>query len=99
MARTTIRIDCVNKAMEHSYVLSVGTKTKDGQTTTTTEFTVGEVYAAIDKGDIFYTVSSSTNAIALVHKYTCKEKDCNVAILKSAADAVTDNNLDNISSC
>lgn len=99
MAGATIRIDCVNKANEHSHIVSVGAKSENVKGGATTTYTVTEVYAAIDNGGVFYTVSPSTGAVALVHKYTCKEPGCNVATLKSAPDAVTDNNLDNIGAC
>ena len=99
MAGKTVRVDCVNKAEEHSHILSVGTKFKDGSGVKITTYTVAEVYAAIENGGVFYTVSPSTNAVALVHPFTCKEKDCTAKTLRSASDAVIDNNLDNISSC
>ena|ERR1700722_12113232 len=99
MAGKTVRVDCVDKAMEHSHILGVGTKVKDGNSVKITSYTVAEVYEAMENGGVFYTVSPSTNAVALVHPFTCRETDCTAKTLKSASDAVTDNNLDNISPC
>jgi hypothetical protein len=99
MANTTVRIDCVNKAKEHSHITSVGHIDRDAHTATTKTYTVADVYTALDALTVFYTVSPTDGKIALVHKYTCKEANCGFKTLKSAADAVKDNNLDNLPGC
>jgi hypothetical protein len=58
--------------------------------------TVAEVYALIRSGKYdFYTLSPSTGRRAAVHAWTC----CGIRTLRSDADAVPDNNLDNLPPC
>jgi hypothetical protein len=57
-------------------------------------WTLDEVLAAIDHGDILYTRGTTSNKVALVEKYTCTP--CRRIHIQSAADAVTDNNLDSL---
>lgn len=59
-------------------------------------WTVTQVYAAMDRGDTFWTFSPSAQKWAQVHKHRCA---CGRATLRSAADAVRDNNLDNLPRC
>jgi hypothetical protein len=91
------RIVCVNKAHEHSHILSVGTGTTPDHWSRM--WTVEEIIAAIRSGDRFYTVSPSTGKAADVRPMTCHVAGCLVVTLRSASDAVTDNNLDNMPSC
>lgn len=56
-----------------------------------------EVLDAMDEGVTFYTKGESTGKIAGVHKYRCKT--CGRITLRSDADAIPDNNLDNIRKC
>lgn len=65
----------------------------------TTRWTVTEARAAIDAGHTFHTISPSTGKRAEVRKWTCTHSSCDYKTLKSAADAVTDNNLDNLPPC
>jgi DNA-binding XRE family transcriptional regulator len=51
----------------------------------------------MDHGDILYTRGATSNKVALVEKYTCTP--CRRVYIQSAADAVTDNNLDSLRSC
>jgi hypothetical protein len=60
-------------------------------------WTVGEVVAAMDRGDVFYTVGERSQKVALVEKYWCTR--CVAYHIRSAADAVTDNNLDSMRYC
>jgi len=57
---------------------------------------VQEVYTLIKSGRYaFYTYSPSTGKTADVHTLDC----CGLHTLRSAADAVQDNNLDNLPPC
>ena len=57
--------------------------------------TVENVYAWMNRGDDFYTWSPSTHKRAAVEPWHC----CGLDTLRSSADAVTDNNLDNLPPC
>lgn len=56
---------------------------------------VAEVWAAMDRGAVFYTADRFGN-VALVEKYYC---GCRQGSLRSKADATTANNLDNLRIC
>lgn len=81
------------KPNTEAHIVKAGT----GDNGWSTLWTVAEIYAAMDKGDVFYTVSPSTGKVAIVHKWTCSW--CNLRSIRSAADAVTDNNLDSLNRC
>ena len=89
------RQEPVSKPHSHAHIVSVGTGTR--QTSYDKQWTVDEVYRAIDRGDRFYTKSESTGEIAYVIKWGCLH--CGFRTLKSTADAVTDNNLDYLVHC
>jgi|HubBroStandDraft_1064217.scaffolds.fasta_scaffold417225_2 hypothetical protein len=57
--------------------------------------TVAKVYAWMRRGDDFYTWSPSTGKRAAVEPWRC----CGIDTLRSNADAVTDNNLDDLPAC
>lgn len=78
----------------HPHIVSVGTGTPQGYTQ---NWTVYEVLAAMDRGDVFCTESPSTGRVAKVEAYTCTV--CARRWIRTTADAVTDNNLDNLPSC
>lgn len=89
---SVFQITCVNKRSHltgHDHIEWVGVAGEPNPVS------VGDVYRLMDAGHRFYTVSPSTGAVALVEKFYC----CRVDTLRSAADAVRDNNLDNLSSC
>jgi hypothetical protein len=86
---TSVKITCVKTEHPHRHIVSV----EAGGIT----YTVNEVIDKLAAGWTFYTVSPVTNDVVLVHKYKCWQ--CDVTTLKSAADAVTDNNLDNLPVC
>jgi hypothetical protein len=79
----------------HAHIVRVGT----GTTTDHYDnlWTVQEVYAAMNAGDRFYTHGASSGKSALVHKFHCPH--CTFDTLRSAADSVQDNNLDNLPNC
>jgi hypothetical protein len=54
------------------------------------------VITRLADGDTFNTHSPSTDKVADVHKYVCEVQGCTVDTLRSAPDAVSDNNLDNL---
>jgi hypothetical protein len=58
--------------------------------------TVTQVRANLSNGVVYYTVSPSTGKVALVHTFDCR---CGVKTIRSAPDAVRDNNLDNLRLC
>lgn len=94
---SSYQIVCVNTEYPHRHIVKVGTGTTADKYTRT--WTVKEVRDALEDGDRFYTVSPSTGKEADVKADTCKEPNCTVKTIRSTADAVTDNNLDNMSSC
>lgn len=82
------QITCATKIHAHRHITKVGGPTG--------RWTVAEARAAIARGEVFYTVSPSTRRTARIDRYTCT---CGVLTLRSAADAVKDNNLDNLPNC
>jgi hypothetical protein len=60
-------------------------------------WTVKEVLDAIQTKDTFFTVSPTTHTRAEVGEYTCN--DCRLQTLRSHADGVWNNNLDNLPVC
>ena len=54
---------------------------------------------ALAIGERFYTVSPTTADKAEVHADICRYYGCSVRTIRSSADAVTDNNLDNLPTC
>jgi Protein of unknown function (DUF3892) len=93
----TYRIVCVKTEHPHRHIVSVGVGGTAGSPGET--MSVATVRSKIDNGDTFETYSPSTRRTAGVRKDTCKEPGCTVATIRSTADAVTDNNLDNLSVC
>jgi hypothetical protein len=79
----------------HAHIVGVGTG--DDPNKATARWTLSEVIRAIDAGDVFYTVGPRSGKMALVRVVKCGH--CDRRIIKSAADAVEDNNLDNLRRC
>lgn len=93
------RVICTTQEPAHvphtaAHIVTVGT----GLTTShyDQQWTVAEVYRAMDTGHRFYTQSPSTGQIAFVRKWNCS---CGRPTLRSNPDAVSDNNLDNLPAC
>ena len=82
----TYRIVCVTKG--RGGIHTVGTGTDPGKANK--RWSVAEVRARIRAGDRFYTESPSTGKKADVEPFDT---------IRSSADHVTDNNLDNLRSC
>jgi hypothetical protein len=86
------QITCVTKepyTQGHGHIVSVGIG--DGQEPVTVE----QAYSLLAARHRLYTVSPSTGTVAQVEPCHCH----GVATLRSTADAVHDNNLDNLDSC
>ena len=79
----------------HAHIVAVGIGTDPAKAQT--RLTLEQVIAAMDRGETFYTVSPSTAKIALVEKFHCAS--CRKTHIRSKADAVIDNNLDNLRRC
>jgi hypothetical protein len=95
MAEYLIR--CVNIQGPHDHILSAQVQKQAGDHyEDRTTLTVATIRSKLTSGDRFETHSPSTQKIAAVHKDTCSVGDCKVETIRSAADAVADNNLDNM---
>lgn len=79
----------------HAHIVAVGT----GESTSAAShrWTLKEVLDAMDRGDVFFTRGEQSGQVALVQKYLCSR--CLGYHIKSAPDAVTDNNLDSLRYC
>ena len=64
---------------------------------TAAQWTLNAVLAAMDLADIFYTRGTTSDKVALVQKYACSQ--CGRVYIRSAADAMTDNDLDSLRRC
>jgi hypothetical protein len=96
----TYRIVCTDqeqsgRSNQHAHVVAVGVG--DDPKRAQRKWTLDEVLGAIDRGDVFYTKGVNTGKVALVEKYTCAP--CRRVHIRSAADNVTDNNLNRIPRC
>lgn len=85
---STYQITCATKIHPHRHITQIGG--------VGARWTVDQARAAIARGDVFYTVSRLTGKQARVLAFDCS---CGVKSLRSNADAVTDNNLDNLPNC
>lgn len=80
---------------EHAHIVAVGIGTDANQAQN--RMTLQEVLLAIDRGEVFYTVGPQSGKVALVQKAACPH--CYRPIIRSAPDAVRDNNLDSLRYC
>ena len=95
----TYRIVCTVKqpsghANPNEHVVAVGV---GDDASTAAPWTLDAVLAAMDLADIFYTQGSTSGKVALVQKYACTQ--CRRVSIRSAADAVSDNDLDSLRRC
>lgn len=79
----------------HAHIVAVGTGTDPNRAKQ--RWTLQQVLDAMDRGEVFYTLGVHSGKVALVEKYTCSQ--CWRTHIRSAPDAVTDNNLDNLRRC
>ncbi|MDP9329455.1 MAG: DUF3892 domain-containing protein [Actinomycetota bacterium] len=86
----------VDQPTTHAHLVRVGLRGNSSKTYSRI-LSLAEVLRWMDAGETFYTVSPSSAKIAQVVEVACSV--CKERIIRSAADAVSDNNLDNLSSC
>ena len=94
------RIICTTQEPSHvphdrAHIVAVGT----GSSASTYDkyWQLSEVLKAMDSNDTFYTFGELSRKTAEVEKYKCP--NCADTHIRSAADAVKDNNLDNLPAC
>lgn len=87
------RIVCTNQTgcSQGGHIVGVGTGDSNGWER---QWTVQQVYAAMNRGDRFFTFGGGL--WASVQPYNC---GCRQGSLRSGADATTANNLDSLSLC
>jgi hypothetical protein len=95
---TSYRIVCTEQepiceSPRQAHIVAVGT----GPDPANARWELAEVLTAMNAGDSFYTMSPSTGKKAEVRPYKCPY--CTRTHIKSAPDAVTDNNLDDLRYC
>lgn len=90
---TEYRIVCTNQTgcTTGGHIISVGTGSDTGWSQ---QWTVQQVYNAMNRGDRFYTYGGGK--WASVHAFRCL---CGRDTLRSGADATTANNLDHLNLC
>jgi Protein of unknown function (DUF3892) len=91
------RILCVDTEHAHRHVTKVCTGKKADRYSRT--WTVEEVRDALEAGDRFYTLSPTTGKEADVTAEDCSVDGCPAETIRSKADAIMDNNLENMPSC
>jgi len=96
----TYRIVCTDQepsghSKQHAHIVAVGIG--DDPNKAQRKWALDEVLGAIDRGDLFYTKGMNTGKVAIVEKYTCAP--CRRVHIRSAADKVTDNDLNRIPHC
>lgn len=97
---STFRIVCTEQVPAHGHptrerIVAVGVS--ENGLAANQRFTVEEVVARIDRGDVFYTVGTTSGKVAIVEKYWCLT--CAAWHIRSHADSVADNNLDSLRYC
>ena len=97
---TTYRIICTiqepaSQPPKHAHIVSVGVGTTTDHYNQ--RFTLPQVILMMNNGDRFYTQGPQSGKSAWVEKYYCPH--CRQYHIKSAADAVLDNNLDSLPYC
>jgi hypothetical protein len=80
---------------KHAHIVAVGIGTDPNNATS--RMTLGEVITAMDRGESFFTFGEQSKKTAKVEKYWCPH--CSRNHIRSTADAVQDNNLDNLQYC
>jgi hypothetical protein len=81
---------CAERLEAHEHITHVGTGTV--AQTATKRWTVHAVRTALENGDRFYTVSPSTDRVADVRAYDAVIDGRRVETIRSAGDAIEDNN-------
>jgi hypothetical protein len=91
------RIVCVRTEHPHRHVVAVGTGDEPG--VADWRWPLDEVRRALAAGDSFYTVSPTTGRCAGVRIDRCKAAGCAARTIRSAQDAVEDNQLESLPPC
>jgi hypothetical protein len=95
------RIICTNQEPAgqpptHAHIVAVGIGTTADRYDQ--RLSLDQVLSAMDRGEVFYTKGEQSGKVALVEKAKCP--NCvNHVIIRSAPDAVRDNNLDSLTYC
>ena len=97
---TTYRVICTiqepaSQPPKHAHIVSIGVGTTTDHYNQ--RFTLLQVIQMMNNGDRFYTQGPQSGKSAWVEKYYCPH--CRQYHIKSAADAVLDNNLDSLPYC
>jgi hypothetical protein len=79
----------------HAHIVEIGTGTT--RQYFSRKWSLSEVIRAIRSGDSFYTVGPTSGRTAQVQIVACRH--CGREIIRSTADAVSDNNLDSLPAC
>jgi len=79
----------------HAHIVAGGTGTNPNRAEQ--RWTLQQVLDAMDRGEVFFTVGVHSGKVALVEKFTCGR--CWRTHIRSAPDAVVDNNLDSLRRC
>ena len=87
------QIVCVDRVAGHGQITHVGIQGLPGV------WTVAQVRGCIARGNSFYTESPSTRAVAGVEPYDWADQAQTIETIRSAGDAIDDNNLDNLRAC
>ena len=96
-AATNRRIVCVETEHPHRHIVAVGVGVKADRADD--RLTVAEVRAAIEEGDLFYTVGSSSGDFAVVRLDDCRIGECTVETIRTSPDDEKDDNLDEMRVC
>jgi len=97
---STYRIVCTkqepaSQPPQHAHIVAVGIGTDPKQYSR--RLSLSEVLQMMERGDQFYTQGAQSGKVARVEKYWCQY--CRRDHIRSTADAVKDNNLDNLGIC
>jgi hypothetical protein len=87
------QIVCVDRVEGHGHITHVGIQGLPGV------WTIAQVRGCIARGNSFYTVSPTTRTIAGVEPYDLVQLSQTIESIRSARDAIDDNNLDNMRAC
>jgi hypothetical protein len=97
---STYRIVCTeqipaDQPPTHAHIVAVGIGSDPNKADY--RLTLSQVVSMIDQGHQFYTLGIQSQKIAYVQKFYCQY--CRQYHIRSTADAVSDNNLDNLRKC
>jgi hypothetical protein len=87
------QITCADRLDAHEHITHVGINGEHGT------WTVDYVRRLIRKGSTFFTVSPSTHHRAGVSEYDAVHAGRTIETIRSAREAIPENNLDNLGTC